>query len=67
MRLGNVYSDFLQLANTQFIENRVYEEDTVENKDDSKTTDGAAQKGAKEPDTEVAVADRYRALVRRPE
>ena len=32
VKIGNTFNDFLRLANTQFIENRVYEEDDSDTK-----------------------------------
>ena len=43
-RLHNVFNEFLSLANTQFIENRVYEDDT----DTAKAKEAAEEKKKEE-------------------
>ena len=52
VRLGNVFSSFLQLANTQFVENRVYEDIANEDKEkeDQGESDAKSQEGKDGPD-----------------
>ena len=60
VKIGNTFNDFLRLANTQFIENRVYEEDDSDTKAAAEGEEKVSSNNEGLPEDEATVVNRYK-------